>query len=201
MIGLATGDSINVLKMIGKHYYRLFLKKTREPSCIYLWQDQLELPKDFNWNNVLKYKFHQINDNKIKQFNFKLFHRILPSRDNLCKWGILNDNLCHTCNCKETISHFLLTCKQIKMYWKVVSCRIRNIFNLEIDINEKVIILGHDIGNRKMKLINFILNYAQFIIYRNYVKERNIKKKSSVKCKLLIARFESGNKILFQLEV
>ena len=174
MIGLATGDSINVLKMTAKHYYRLFLNKNkREPSCIYLWQDQLELPNDFNWNNVLKYKFYQINDNKIKQFNFKLFHRILPSRDNLCKWGILNDNLCHICNCKETITHFLLTCKKIKMYWKVVSCLIRNIFDLEIDINEKVIILGHDIGNRKMKLINLILNYAQFIIYRNYVKDRN----------------------------
>ena len=58
MIGLATGDSINVLKMTAKHYYRLFLNKNkREPSCIYLWQDQLELPNDFNWNNVLKYNF------------------------------------------------------------------------------------------------------------------------------------------------
>ena len=56
------------------------------------------------------------------------------------------------------------------MYWKVVSYLIRNIFDLEIDINEKVIILGHDISNIKLKLINLILNYIQFIIYRNYVK-------------------------------
>ena len=46
------------------------------------------------------------------------------------------------------------------MYWKVVSCLIR----LEIDINEKVIILVHDIGNRKIKFINFIQKYAHFKI-------------------------------------
>ena len=28
-----------------------------------------------------------------------------------------------------------------------------------------------------MKLVNFILNYAQFIIYRNYVKERSERNK------------------------
>ena len=66
------------------------------------------------------------------------------------------------------------------MYWKVVSVLIRNIFDLVIDINEKVIILGYDIGNKKMKLVNLFLNYAQFIAYLlhiYYVTERNERNK------------------------
>ena len=62
------------------------------------------------------------------------------------------------------------------LYRPIKSCTDKKkslIPKLSCGFNEQVIILGHDIGNRKMKLINFILNYAQFIIYRNCVKERN----------------------------
>ena len=70
-IELSTGDKISVQKTSAKHYYRLFLhKKKQEPSCLYLWQGYLNLSCDFDWKNVLQYKFHQINDNRIKQFNF-----------------------------------------------------------------------------------------------------------------------------------
>ena len=88
------------------------------------------------------------------------------------------------------------------MYWKVVSCLIRNIFDLEIDINEKVIILGHDIGNsnRKMKLINLILNYAQFIIYRNYVKERNKRNNHLLNVNYLLKDLKAEIRFYFSLK-
>ena len=86
------------------------------------------------------------------------------------------------------------------MYWKVVSCLIRNIFDLEIDINEKVIILGHDIGNRKMKLINLILNYAQFIIYRNYVKDRNKRNNHLLNVNYLLKDLKAEIRFYFNLK-
>ena len=124
---------------------------------------------DFDWNTVFEYKFTQINDNKVKQFNFKLLHRILPSKDNLCKWRIAKDNLCDICDTPETTSHFLLACKEVSMFWKIVSSIIMHIFKQDIIINEIVLPLGHELGNRKMNLVNLILIFAQCIIYRNYV--------------------------------
>ena len=86
------------------------------------------------------------------------------------------------------------------MYWKVVSCLIRNIFDLEIDINERVIILGHDTGNRKMKLINLILNYAQFIIYRNYAKERNKRNNHLLNVNYLLKDLKAEIRFYFSLK-
>ena len=89
MIELATGDSINVDGMKAKHYYQLFLETNKhEPSFISYWRAYFELPNDFVWDTVFKYKFLNFNDNRLKQFNFKLLHRILPSKYNLCKWKI-----------------------------------------------------------------------------------------------------------------
>ena len=98
----------------------------------------------------------------------------------------MNDNLCDTCNVPETSCHFLLTCKQVNLYWKIISCLIRNIFDHEIRMNERVLIVGHDIGNKKMELVNLILNFAQFIIYRNYIKTRNEGKKHQVNTNYLL---------------
>ena len=86
------------------------------------------------------------------------------------------------------------------MYSKVVSCLIRNIFDLEIEITEKVIILGHDIGNKKMELINFILNYAQFIIYRNYVKERNKRNNNLLNVNYLLKDLKAEIRFYFSLK-
>ena len=104
-IELVTGDVINAEGLKAKGYYDLFLKKNRiEPSFIRFWQAYFELPNNFVWNVVLRHKFNLVNDNRIKQFNFKLLHRILPSKDNLCKWKIRSDHLCSSCGIPETTS-------------------------------------------------------------------------------------------------
>ena len=51
-----------------------------EPDVLNIWQRTLSLPSDFDWNPVLVFKFCEIKDNKIKQFNFKFLHKLLPSR-------------------------------------------------------------------------------------------------------------------------
>ena len=119
-IKLATGDVINAEGIKAKGFYDLFLKKNkREPSFPRFWQAYFKLPNTFVWEVVLKHKFNLINDNRIKQFNFKLLHKILPCKDNLFKWKITNDNLCNSCRIPETSFHFLLSCKKITAYWKI----------------------------------------------------------------------------------
>ena len=60
-----------------KGYYDLILKeKSEEIVALKQWQNCLALPETFDWQNVFLYKFHEIKDNEMKQFNFKLLHRI-----------------------------------------------------------------------------------------------------------------------------
>ena len=187
--------------MKAKGYYDLFIKKNKlEPPFVTFWQAYFKLPNTFVWESVLKCKFLLINDNRIKQFNFKLLHRILPSKDNLYKWRIINDNLCDSCGIPETTFHFLLSCKKIKAYWKIVSRMLMYTFNVNIDINEKNIFLGYNFENSKMKLVNLVLIFAQFIIYRNYIRDNNQDRKHRTHALYLLRELKSEIRSYFNFK-
>ena len=121
-----------------KQYYSVLLKqKLMEPDVLNIWQRTLSLPSDFDWTPVLVFKFCEIKDNKIKQLNFKCLHKLLPSRMNLCKWKITNDYNCEICHMLETTQHMMLDCKNIKLFWKIISHIIYYVYDIEIHINEK----------------------------------------------------------------
>ena len=142
---------------------------------------------------ICKYKFLNFNDNRLKQFNFKLLHRILPSKYNLCKWNIRSDSLCNTCGIPETTFHFLVSCKRVTTYWKIVLRMIRYIYNVDIHvaINERVIVLGYITGNPKQNLVNLVLNFAHFVIYRNYIRGLNQDRKYRMHAIYLLRELKS----------
>ena len=57
--------------------------KQREPAYFGYIIDYFELEHDFKLEKNVLFKFNYIKDNRIKQFNFKFLHKILPSKDNL----------------------------------------------------------------------------------------------------------------------
>ena len=134
------------------------------------WQNILGLPETFVWKDVFQFKFNKIRDNYIKQYNFKLIHRILPSKDNLFIWKIVQSNECEICREKETIEHFIFRCKKLRVFWKIISRIIYFIFKIEIEIDMKMLLIGYKIDKRKFTLLNFLINYAQLVIYKDYVK-------------------------------
>ena len=171
MIEIETGDKVNVFVMKVKDYYRLLLrKKSKEPNIIYFWNFFLDLDNDFVWQDVFLFKLKQIRNNKVKQFNFKMIHRFIASKENLYKWQIVNNNLCNSCGQVDSTFHFMLYCKDVTLFWKIICNLIFNLFQIEITIDPKIIVIGKDIGNKKYSLLNVILNYAQYSIYKCYVK-------------------------------
>ena len=70
--------------MKAKHFYILLneFKKENPPVSLF-WQEILQLPINFEWRHVLDFKLKKIKDNRVRQFNFKLLHKVLPFKDNL----------------------------------------------------------------------------------------------------------------------
>ena len=200
-VELVTGDVINAECTKARHYYKLFLSKNKqEPSFVYVWQAYFELPFDFDWKSVLKFKFCHVQDNRIKQFNFKFLHGILPSKDNLCKWRITNDNLCDICKTPETAGHFLVTCKKVSIFWKIISNIITHLFDVVFNIDERVLLLGYEIENRKRNHINLLLNFAQYVVYRNYVTENFEGNKRRMNAIYLLKELKAEMKFYFNLK-
>ena len=70
--------------MKAKHFYILLneFKKENPPVSLF-WQEILQLPINFEWRHVLDFTLKKIKDNRVRRFNFKLLHKVLPFKDNL----------------------------------------------------------------------------------------------------------------------
>jgi len=56
---------------------------------------------------------------KLREFNFKVLHGILPCNSNLKKWGKTNMDECDVCGMKQTIEHLLYTCIYVRNLWSI----------------------------------------------------------------------------------
>ena len=52
-------------------------------------------------------------DNKLRQFSFKLLHRVLVTKKELKIFGIANDEKCEMCNGLDSIEHTFLDCPEV----------------------------------------------------------------------------------------
>ena len=55
---------------------------------------------------------------KLKEFNYKLLHGILPCNANLKKWRIKVNEGCDVCGLPQTIEHLLFSCGYVKHFGK-----------------------------------------------------------------------------------
>ena len=143
--------------------------KKENPPVSLLWQEILQLPINFEWRHVLDFKLKKIKDNRVRQFNFKLLHKVLPFKDNLYKWKITSDMLCTYCNESESFIHILLRCRQVAVFWQKIHHLVTNLFQKDIELGEKIILIGFNIEDPEFLLMNVLIVYAQYAIYKVYI--------------------------------
>ena len=61
-------------------------------KCDLLLARKLNIQQQFNGNVLFNFRFGKLFNNNVKQYSFKLLHRLLPFKENLVKWKIAYDN-------------------------------------------------------------------------------------------------------------
>ena len=91
---LAEGKTIRLSEMRCKDYYSLFqVKWETQPTSVQSWSKHY--PHFANkWNNLFKNISKMSADNKLRQFSFKLLHRILVTKKELKRYKIKLDDEC-----------------------------------------------------------------------------------------------------------
>ena len=60
-------------------------------------------------------------ENKLRSFQFKLIHNILPTNQRLWKMNVKSSPKCEQCDAPcETISHMFYECPAVKIFWEKV---------------------------------------------------------------------------------
>lgn len=95
---------------------------------------------------------------KLKEFNFKLLHGILPCNANLKKWKIKSSDTCDICHQKQTIEHLLFDCDYVQPLWR----KFTRTFNTNVSFSK---ILGANCESH----LNSTYSLIAFLIYKEWL--------------------------------
>ena len=120
---------------------------------------------------VYKKKIVHQREVKLKEFNFKMLHGILPCNLNLYRWRIRDSDQCDVCGETQNIEHLLYNCMYVKPIWK----EFQSLFNVKISF---ATILGID-RNCEYDLIVTLVAY---LIYKEWLLQslENLQRKRNI---------------------
>ena len=163
---LAKGTCIKLENITNKIMHKEFVQhKFSNPYVHTYWNSYFN--KIIIWENVYNF-LHKLDDNRIKQFKFKLIHKIVPSKQIRFVWKISSNPNCNFCNEIENYQHLFIDCNQNNTFWQKITnlltyCGISN--NVK-SLNN--IIIGYKVDTPEYHDINKIFALIGFSIYKNY---------------------------------
>ena len=119
---VSDNKTILLTKMRCEDYNKFFQEKvTTEPTAVKSWSRRGH-DLSHHWSKLFKNIYKISIDNKLREFAFKLFHRILVTNKKLKRFKIRNDDACLQCQNADSLEHTFLECPvSIKFYQKVLS--------------------------------------------------------------------------------
>ena len=152
MFHLSPETSINLTKIKNKDYYRLPINK-----------EQIELKADSKWardlqigQTSLKPFFSRIRnvcrDNKLREFYFKLLHRIVVTRKELFLFGVTEDAKCSYCEMNDSIIHTFYNCNWSQLFFSEVIKWFNKENATSLTLSPTELILGKDKNNVNKEL-------------------------------------------------
>ena len=159
-----------VIKLIlsGKNTISSLLKDKKDlvPAGFQKWNNQYN--NNLNWNKILDLCHNTTKECKLKWFQLRILHRILPTNRFLFVRNVKDDNSCSFCGeHEESINHLLWNCEIVQNFWNQLenlllnSCP--NIVNLRFD--EELVLFGTRQNMYADVIFDLILLLAIYYVY------------------------------------
>ena len=159
---LSNSTVIDLAKMKCKDYYWLYVNATDvEPTGQKKWQTELKL-ENFRWDLAFTQISKTCKETKLKEFNYKLLHRIIVTKKELYTYGIEMDCKCIYCNRPDSILHSFVECEVSKSFFDKVISWFNNTNFSEFSPTVAEILFGiWNCGNdKKLTKFNYCLLFA-----------------------------------------
>ena len=147
-------------------------------------KDQHEMNANLKWERDLlpekilaKRYFSRVEnicrDNKVREFYFKLLHRIVVSKRELLTYGIAKHVLCPYCKQNDSIIHIFCNCHRTKWIFSEVIkwFNDENATSFALFSGELIFGLNNDRKNQSsseiVKKFDFTLLFAKYYLYTN----------------------------------
>ena len=172
------GEVINMDRVLNKllnvqSYSKLFYKvilennnKLIERKCLQNWERLTG--EDINWEQAFQHIHKVTIDTKLRNFQFKLIHNILPDNRILKKMGVKENDECDFCKSdRDSLLHYLWTCQTAQNFWLEVKTFIDAIFISSIPLSPKSILFGGQFVQNSIdnNTVNFIVLIAKHYLH------------------------------------
>ena len=138
-------DEIKQKHHSSKWAYNILLQnvtETRAPSQI-KWESELTLPSPHPWRDTYAQLYVSTDNVLLRWLQYRILHRILPTRKMLHMYGIIGDDACSLCRRRpETISHLFFSCEKTVALWHCLALVFERHLNQGARILQRDVILG-----------------------------------------------------------
>ena len=103
-----------------------------------------------------------------------MVQRILATNVVLANMGVEKDVTCSFCGKeRDAIEHIFLRCEHVKRFWEQLQTVVNNACanGLFVNLNESIILFGHDCSFKSDDTFDLIILLAKFFIYKCKVKK------------------------------
>ena len=169
---------INLGKAKSKDFYKLLNDKTHtdNQTGAKRWSKSLSLNED-SWCRIFKSLKNVCKENKLKEFHFKFIHRIIVTKRELFKVGIMGDDECIYCGQNDFIDHTFIECSFTKAFVKDVLqwFNATNACQITPTTEEMLFGLISDLYDRKItKKFNYTTLFMRHYLYSSKLNNKTI---------------------------
>ena len=137
------------------------------------WPNKMRSNYAAGWGGLEKKIFTSLKntcrETKLKEFQFKLIHRIVVTKKELFRYGIKTDDECLYCGEHDSIDHTFVDCEFVKNFVKNVINWFNNAVNnsnFTSTMDEKVFgIMSGPCDKIPLKRFNYTTLYMKYYIY------------------------------------
>ena len=173
--------------MRNSDYYWLLIKKSKV---------QTHIEGDWKWQRDLQSHATEIDsffssvkylssDNKLREFYFKLLHRIVVTKRELHSFGLVNDTLCIYCRENDSIIHTFCNCHWSKEFYSEVIkwFNAENVASLSLSPTEILFGKAPFKTDPIIRELNCTLLFAKYYLYTQILAQNKISlEEFKVKC-------------------
>ena len=179
-LSLQLNESITLYlnKIKTSDFYTLLCTKihTTGHSGPQRWSKDLSLDED-KWEKIFTSLKTVCRETKLKEFQYKLIHRIVVTKKELYRYRIKEDDECIYCGEKDSINHTFRDCHFVKIFIQ----RVINWFNIENKINfnpsseERLFGILSDLHEKVLvRKFNYTMLFMRYYIYANKLHNKPI---------------------------
>ena len=111
---------------------------------------------------------------KLREFRFKLLHRIVVTRKDLCKYRIKPDSDCIYCGEEDSSEHTFMNCSFTKTFFARILDWFNEKYKCTFVPSEKEMLFGINGNIKAVRRLNFTLLFTKYYIYSRKLEEKSL---------------------------